>query len=115
MPSDINYKKNTIEIDNEIESILQRIRVCLGTKPGKVLGDVRFGIDLEQYVFSMSFDKNTIKKRIETLINEYVQADSKKYQIKVDVNYGKDKENASDYAVIDIIINQQKLLGILVN
>nr|DAM33316.1 MAG TPA: lysozyme [Caudoviricetes sp.]DAS01393.1 MAG TPA: lysozyme [Caudoviricetes sp.]DAY42082.1 MAG TPA: lysozyme [Caudoviricetes sp.] len=31
--------------------------MILGTKPGDVLGDISFGIDISQYLFSMSYDK----------------------------------------------------------
>lgn len=114
MPSDRNYIPNKIEINSEIEEILQRVRVCLGTKPGEVLGDETFGIDLEKYIFSMSFNQKEIKKELQDILNTYLALDSIKYQVSVDINYGHDIENHSDYAIIDIIINQQKALGILV-
>ena len=114
MPSDKNYIRGKIEIHDQIEYILQQIRVCLGTNPGDVLGAEDFGIDLNQYVFSMSFNQTEVKNKISELINQYVDYDRTKYVIDIDVNYGHDRYNACDYAVINISINQQKMLGVLV-
>src|SRR5574344_2142151 len=100
IPSDIQYKLQ-IECKNELEAILQRIRVILGTKPGQVLGDYSFGIDLDQYIFQYGIPTDNIKNTLTNLIVKYAQIDTDKY-------------NKSDYAVIDIIINQIKLMGVLV-
>lgn len=113
IPSDVNYKEQ-IECDNEIETILQQIRVILGTVPGQVLGSETFGIDLEQFLFQYGVDTDTIKSTLNDLIIKYLVIDQNKYTVTVDVNYGQDRYNKSDYAVIDININQSKMMGILV-
>src|SRR5574344_43504 len=113
IPSDIQYKLQ-IECKNELEAILQRIRVILGTKPGQVLGDYSFGIDLDQYIFQYGIPTDNIKNTLTNLIVKYAQIDTDKYNISVDVNFGQDHYNKSDYAVIDIIINQIKLMGVIV-
>ena len=51
LPSDLNYQ-NKIETVDELEQILQQIRMVLGTKHGQVLGSYHFGIDLQQYLFN---------------------------------------------------------------
>ena len=58
MPSDANYKRNgsVIESTSMEENLLQRIRICLGTRKGEVLGDPFFGINLEDYIFDMGPD-----------------------------------------------------------
>lgn len=113
LPIDTNYKK-VIECPNEEEEILQQIRVILGTKPGQVLGAPGFGINLEDYLFSFTFNQDEVQSLLTSLINTYLDLDTNKYSVKVKVNYGKDHYNKSDYAVIDIIINQEKTMGILV-
>ena len=55
MPSDAKYVPK-IETSSEIEQILQRIRVILGTNRGDVLGDFSFGTDIKKYIFSMDFN-----------------------------------------------------------
>lgn len=114
MPSDINYFP-ILDTSDELEQILQRVRVVLGTKPGEVLGDPTFGIDLESYVFSMSFSPETLQTMLTNYINNYVQLGAQRYSLRCEVNYGHDVSTVSDYAVIDIYVNEQKALGIVVS
>ena len=88
--------------------------MILGTKEGDVLGSPSMGLNLKQYLFSYSLETAVIRKRIIQHLARYVSYDTAKYDVDVDVKYGKDHENQSDYALIDISINQQKLLGIVV-
>ena len=114
LPSDVNYYPQ-IETDTETQYILQQIKMLLGTKPGEVLGSTQMGLNLKQYLFSYTMDVNVVKRKIIDHVSRYVQYDSKKYQVDIDVKYGKDHDNGSDYAVIDISVNQIKLMGVLVN
>lgn len=43
-----------------------------------------------------------------------MEYDAKKYNVMVDVKYGKNADDTSDYALIDITINQNKCLGVMV-
>jgi len=114
MPSDTKYDPDTLDTADEVERILTQIRVILGTKNGEVLGDPNFGVDLEQYVFSYGSKKKDIIRDIKNQINMYLYYDQDKYSIDFDLNYGKDFIDRSDYAVLDIIINQIKIQGILI-
>lgn len=114
MPGDQNYDSSILDTNDEIENLLQRIRVCLGTKPGKILGDPEFGIDLEEYVFNMSYNADDIEKDIKAVIDQYVTPLYEgKYDISVDVNFGKDASLNYDYMLIDISINNVKAMGII--
>lgn len=114
IPSDVQYKPQ-IECDSELETILQQIRVILGTKKGEVLGNYTFGINLEDYLFQYNVNTEIIRNELSEMINQYLAYDTNKWNVSVDVNYGKDYYNKSDYAVVDIIINQRKVMGVLVN
>lgn len=114
MPTDSKYVSK-LETTNEIEQILQRIRVILGTSKGDVLGDFGFGCDIKKYIFSMDMDTDELQDYIETQIMQYANIDTSKYTISVKVSYGKDRYNRSDYAVIDIYINQNKYMGVVIN
>ena len=50
LTSDRNYKLQ-LDTNDEIVKILQQIRMVLGTRPGEVLGDINFGLNLNQYLF----------------------------------------------------------------
>ena len=80
--------------------------MILGTKPGEVLGSTDMGLNLKQYLFSYSLNIQQIRQRIIEHIAEYVSFDETKYDVDVDVKYGKEADIGSDYAVIDIKVNQ---------
>ena len=89
--------------------------MILGTKPGDVLGSPTMGINLKQYLFIYTLDTNAIKQQIVEHLNNYVYYDAQKYDVEIDVKYGKDADLGTDYAVIDIAINQVKVLGVMVS
>ena len=116
IPNTNQYKEKTIEITDDIGTILQRIRMVLGTRKGIVLGDTDFGMNIEDYLFDMNFSEEKIRKEILYQIAKYVSPTvGPMYSIDVKVNFGKNIVEGYDYMVIDIYINQQKLLGFLVN
>ncbi len=114
LSSDQKYKPQ-LETTDEITQILQQIRMILGTKPGDVLGDISFGIDISQYLFSMSYDKEQMRELITQAIINRLYYDPTKYNVVIDIKFGKDYDSHSDYAILDISINQQKVLGIMIN
>lgn len=114
LPSYSGYKSQ-IECDNEVEEILQRCRVCLGTKPGDILGDPFFGIDLEDYIFDMSVDTDDIKEKVDNLLNNYAGSGYENdYIISTDVHFGHNVDDMSDYVLININLNGQRMLGVIV-
>ena len=115
LPSDLNYQ-NKIETVDELEQILQQIRMVLGTKHGQVLGSYHFGIDLQQYLFNYNQSQAQILYNVNTALAQWFKFVESKYTVYADVAFGKNNnDDTSDYAVIDIIVNQKKCLGILVN
>lgn len=114
LSSDAAYKP-IVETNDEIEMIVQQVKMVLGTKPGRVLGSPNFGIDLKQYLFSMSYNQDEIIKHVQEQVLENIRYDNDKYDVMLDVKFGKDSVNAADYALVDVLINQRKYLGVIVN
>lgn len=112
--SDLNYE-DKVETDSEKEQILQQVRVILGTKPGNVLGNCSFGIDLEKYLFMYTYSQDEILMIVNLALAAHLRYDTTKWKVYAEISYGHNANDVSDYAVIDIVINQQKCLGILVN
>ena len=100
---------------DETEQILQQIRMVLGTKPGQVLGSYEFGIDLSKFLFRMNYTEEQILYLVNLVIAQNVVYDAAQYQVYATVDYGHNIDDTSDYAVIDIVVNQKKCLGILVS
>lgn len=103
-----------IETEDETEQLLSQIKMVLGTMRGDVLGDPTFGVNIKQYLFNMSYNKEEIEKMITTAIISSISYDQTKFTVNIEVDFGKDHTNASDYAVINVSINQRKCLGVMI-
>lgn len=114
LPTDLDYKPQ-VESTDEATNLLQQIKVVLGTKPGEVLGNPLFGCDIEKYLFTMNFNKEELTQIIKNEIYQYVVYDNSRWKLDVDVYFGHNSDDAYEYALIDIIINEKKCLGIIVN
>lgn len=114
LASDQTYKLQ-LETSDEIECILQQIKMVLGTQPGDILAEPYFGLNLKKYIFSLSYNQTEINQIVKNAILNNISYDKSKYNVEIEVNFGKDYENAADYAVINITINQIKYLGVLIS
>ena len=114
MPSDAGYVRN-IECDDEAYNILQQIKVVLGTKKGEILGTYGFGVDLQKFLFNYNIPKDEILLAINAHLASYVYYDTTKYNVYVDVEYGHNDGEITDYALVDVYINEKACLGILVD
>lgn len=110
--NDSNYE-NRLEHSSDVEAILTEIRVILGTRKSQVLGDYKFGTSLKDLVFTTNYNKDKIKANIQDQIDRYVLG-FPNYKIETDVKFGK-LTSGSDYCIVDIYINQEKMLAILVD
>lgn len=107
------YYTNVMEHSSDTESIIQQVKMILGTENGQVLGDYNFGVNLKKLVFQTSFPKEKIEQSIREQIRQYIEYNDT-YSIDVKVKFGK-QPDGSDIGIVDIIINQQAVVGILVN
>lgn len=113
-PSERGYKRK-LETDDEEEIIIQQIKMLLGTKHGDVLGCPGFGIDLQQFLFGYNNTIDDIKTVVNNAISYFIRYDRDRYSVYCDVRFGKDTDGLSEYALIDIIINEKKYIGILID
>ena len=114
LSSDQNYKRQ-VETEDEVEMILSQVKMILGTKPGDVLGAPYFGLNIKKYLFNLSYSQEEMTKIIREGILSSIQYDKNRYNVDVSIDFGKDRNNYSDYAVINVTINQIKRLGVLVS
>jgi hypothetical protein len=110
-PRDPNYVFGIYDHSDAIESIISKIKMILGTRQGQVLGDVNFGVAIEDLVFETRIDKFELEEKIRGQIFQYV-SESADYQIDPKVSFG--QAEGYDYCVIDFYINQERALGVLV-
>lgn len=111
--TDPYFEEGIIDYSNEVESVISKVRTLLGTKPGEVLGDYNFGIDLDYLIFNTKLPAAEIKRKIDDKLSTYVP-NTKNITISTEINFGK-SGYGYDYAVIDIYINGTKSVGLLID
>jgi hypothetical protein len=109
-PDDPNYNPGNLHTQDEVEILIGMIKQCLLTRPGEVLGDPYFGIDLEGLIFDLDVDQSTLERAVQLHLLTYVPLAFTKFQ--VDFKLGFLKGETRDACVIDFAIKGNPLLGI---
>jgi hypothetical protein len=109
-PDDPNYKSGLMHTDDQVEILIGMIKNCMMTRPGEVLGDPYFGIDLESLIFDLEVDQATLERAIGMLLVTYVPLANSLYQ--VDYKIGFLKGETRDACIIDFAIKGSPILGI---
>ena len=110
-PRDPNFVYGVYEHEDAIESIISKIKMILGTRQGQVLGDVNFGVAIDDLVFETRINKMDLEEKIRRQIFQYI-SESADYKIDPKVSFG--KAEGYDYCVIDFYVDREKVLGVLV-
>ena len=71
-PEDPNYVYGILQHSDPIESIISKIKMIFGTSQGQVLGDLNFGVGLEDLVFQTRINKLELEEQIKSQILQYV-------------------------------------------
>ena len=91
--------------------LLQDIYILLSTPKGSIPFEYDFGVDLEKYVHELNADKNEIRSHILGQIALYCKVSTDNV-IDIDVYFFKD--DIRDICLIDILVNNQKVFGLVV-
>jgi hypothetical protein len=110
-PADPNFKINVLDHSDPIESIITKIKMLFGTRPGQVLGDLNFGLGIEDLIFETRVNTIQLEEDIKTQIGQYV-TESSNYKIVPSVSFG--KAEGYDYCIINVFINETKAFGVLI-
>jgi len=110
-PEDPNYQYNVFEHSDPIESIIAKLRMMLGTTQGQVLGDINFGVGIEDLIFETKVNKVELEEKITKQIQQYI-SESSQFRISPSVSFG--QADGFDFCIIDILINNEKVIGVLV-
>jgi phage baseplate assembly protein W len=106
------YSPNIIEVTDGLSQLILKIENALFTRKGEVLGVPDFGCNLEDLVFSLVVNASVIEQKISSQIQSYCLLD---YDIRFKVNtkvsfFETDSRNG---ALVDIYINQNRVIGAL--
>jgi hypothetical protein len=110
-PQDPNYVYGIYSHDDPIESIISKIKMILSTRQGQLLGDVNFGVSIEDLIYETRINKMDLEEKIRKQIFSYI-SEAVDYKIDPVVSFG--KADGYDYAVIDFYINNSKIAGLLI-
>ncbi len=110
-PEDPNYDPTLLETNDEIEILLSQLKMVLLTKPGDILGDPEFGVDLEGKLFDTRIDATRLKRDIMQQLYSHSPF-AFKYDLRLNIKFF--QGTVRDAVLVDFFIGEQKLLGVLV-
>lgn len=108
LSTDPFYEADRLEVSNEIEALIEKIRMLMLTKKGELLGEPDFGVDLEEYIFETFFDRGAIINEIMGQFYRYIP-EANRFKLNATVNVSKGE--LRDQIIVDVFINQEKILG----
>jgi len=111
LPTDDYYDDTRLEVKDEIEALISKVRMIILTRKGDVLADPEFGVDLEQFIFETFFDRASIYNELNSQFARYVP-EASRYNLSSVVNTTKGE--FKDNIIIDILINQERVLGFVI-
>ena len=108
---DPGFDPSKLEISSELAMLMTQIETVLFTRRGDVLGDPEFGANLEDYVYSLSYNDYLLKKVVAEQIYKYVPL-ARKFNVTVDVDFTKEVDRHAVF--VDIRIDNRYQLGVYV-
>ena len=96
---------------SEISRLLTQIETVLFTRKGDVLGNPEFGANLEDYVYSLSYNDYLLKKVVAEQIFQFCPL-AQKFNVTVDVDFTKEVDRHAVF--IDIRVDNRYQVGVYV-
>jgi hypothetical protein len=111
-PDDPLYEPDRMETDDVVESTVGMIKQIMLTKPGTVLGDPYFGIDLESLIFDFEVSQSELEEAISLQL--YTYCTFARGILNIDFQLGFFEGDTRDTCVIEFAIKGNPVLGIKV-
>lgn len=71
-PEDFNYKEDILEITKPTDICIGQLKMMLITNKGEVLGDPKFGLNLEEMIFTLDLSEDSVREMINDHLRTYV-------------------------------------------
>jgi hypothetical protein len=110
-PAENKYTPNIIDVTDGLSQLILKIENVLFTRKGDVLGVPDFGCNLEDLLFSIVLNEAVIEQRIASQIQAYCLPDDNLFGINVRVSFF--NTEGRNGALVDIYINEQRVIGAL--
>lgn len=111
-PDDPLYEPDKLETDDVVESTIGMIKQIMLTKPGTVLGDPYFGIDLESMIFDFEVSQSELEEAISLQL--YTYCTFARGILNIDFQLGFFEGDTRDTCLIEFAIKGNPVLGIKV-
>ena len=105
------YNNQTLEVSDTLSQLILKIENCLFTRKGDVLGSPGIGANLNDLIFSLVLNENTIQNNINGQIAAYCLPNTGGFTVDCKVSFFSTDER--DGAFIDIFVNEQRVIGAL--
>lgn len=112
VPGDVNYSDDFLDVDDPLQIHIQQILMVLNTDENSVLADSSMGFNLQDLIFEQNLTESQIESSIIKQINNYC-AYSSEYSTSSKVKFFSGP--TQDYCLIDIIVDNEKYIGLLVS
>lgn len=109
---DPNYDANKVHSESELAQLIGQIETMLFTNKGDVLGDPEFGANLEDLIYSLTYNESQIAAVIETQMDRYIPL-ADKYNVQTTVEFYRGE--VRDIAQINIEIDSKYQVGVYIN
>jgi hypothetical protein len=100
-----------LEVNDDLSELILKIENTLFTRKTEVLGAPNFGANLDDLIFSLVLNESLLADEINDQINSYCVPGYSKYRVETRVSFYSTIER--DGALIDIFINDQRVIGAL--
>jgi len=105
------YNDQTLEVSDTLSQLIIKIENCLFTRKGDVLGSPGMGANLNDLIFSLVLNENTIQNTINNQITAYSLPNTGGFTVDCKVSFFSTDER--DGAFVDIFVNEQRVIGAL--
>jgi len=103
---DPKFRKDQVEVYDDLEACITQVRMTLLTNKGEVLGEPSFGLQVEKYLFDFDLNPFQLADEANSQMNQFV-SEGKRRNISVSPYYTKDS-NGNKLYVLNIIVDGDK-------
>ncbi len=105
------FNDDTLEVTDGLSQLIIKIDNVLFTRKGEVLGSPQMGCNLDELIFSLTLNANTIQQRINGQISAYCLPGTGNYNVQSEVKFF--TSEGRNGAFVDIFVNEQRVIGAL--
>ncbi len=105
------YQDTRLEVDEALDDLIMKIENTLFTRRQSVLGAPDFGCNLDDMIFSLTSNEDTIRNVCGQQIVEYCLTGQDGFAVDVQVKFFQTPERSGCF--IDVFVNDQRVVGVL--